>query len=190
MTVENPLLGRGSNPCGPQNQPPAFGTFCQGDRWCAIGDSITQMGCYLSYIYLFYATRFPGHRFDMVNAGASYSTAAISIERLNADVLSHQPTLATIMFGMCDIWWEHRGRLSLNEYTTSLAVLVDRLRQNDCKIVLLTPTPYDQTHWNDDTKIDPMFCGLERYARAVQSLALQEGLLCIDMFRLITGNAR
>ena len=45
--------------------------FRKGDVWVAVGDSITHSRRYHSFIYLYYATRFPGQRFEAVNCGVS-----------------------------------------------------------------------------------------------------------------------
>ena len=74
--------------------------FQTGDRWCAVDDSITHGQRYHDYIYLFCATRFPERRLDCFNCGIAGDSAPGTLRRLDADILSHHPTVATIMLGM------------------------------------------------------------------------------------------
>ena len=131
--------------------------FHQGDRWVAIGDSITHGRRYHSYVYLFYATRFPDQEFELYNAGISGDSAAGAVQRLAWDILVHKPTVATIMLGMNDVGRGNYGadltgpkyddlhRQAIDAHVASMTALAQALHDAGCRIILLTPSIYDQT---------------------------------------------
>lgn len=136
---------------------PTIGTFQSGDRWCAIGDSITHGGSYHQFIYLYYATRFPGRSIGMFNCGISGDTAAGTLRRLKWDILDHKPTVASIMLGMNDVGIfaygptkntpqdEEQRKSSITTYAANMRKLVTELRSAGVRVTLITPSIYDQT---------------------------------------------
>ena len=64
--------------CAAESSPPQFQ---KGDRVCFIGDSISHDGAYPSYVYLFYATRFPDRRWEISNAGLGGDKRSGVLER-------------------------------------------------------------------------------------------------------------
>ena len=84
-------------------QLPAAEPFKGGDRWVAIGDSITHGGSYHKFVYLYYATRFPERQIDFFNAGISGDTAAGANRRFEWDIMGNKPSVVTIMLGMNDV---------------------------------------------------------------------------------------
>lgn len=135
--------------------------FKAGDTVCFVGDSITRGGNYLSYINLFYATRFPDRKIPMWNCGVGGDTSGgiVSNEafRLSVDILSHHPTVATIMLGMNDIGHrdygpdqsgpevEQRRQHSLDMYDQNMRKLIGVLQQSGARVILITPSIYDET---------------------------------------------
>jgi len=77
--------------------------FQKDNRVCFIGDSITHDGPYLSYVYLFYATRFPDRRWEIYNAGGGGGTADGAVRRFDWDIAANKPTVASILLGMNDV---------------------------------------------------------------------------------------
>lgn len=131
--------------------------FEQGDRITFIGDSITHNGCYHSDILLFYATRFPDRTFRYYNCGISGDTAAGALARFTRDIEIYQPNIAVVMVGMNDVGREHYGtdktspehlaarEAAFDAYKVSLEKLTTKLSVTGYKIILITPTLYDQT---------------------------------------------
>jgi lysophospholipase L1-like esterase len=131
--------------------------FQAGDRWCAIGDSITHTGFYTDYIYLFYVTRFPDRQIDFFNCGSAGDTAKGTVGRLQQDILRHKPTVATIMLGMNDV---RRGLYSSKNSAPDLSgqrdaamqihfenmkTLAERLQAAGVKLIFITPSIFDDT---------------------------------------------
>ena len=47
--------------------------FGNGERWLAVGDSITHNGEFTAWVYLYYATRFPERDLEVENGGRTAS---------------------------------------------------------------------------------------------------------------------
>ena len=136
--------------------------FKSGDTVCFVGDSITHGGTYHSIVTLYYATRFPDRELRTFNCGIGGDRAngIISDEkfRVNVDILGHHPTVATIMLGMNDIGHtdyraagkdapdvEQKRERSLEVYDESMQKLIGALQKSGARIILITPSIYDET---------------------------------------------
>jgi len=139
----------------PGTASPAVGGFKAGDRWCAVGDSITHGGQYHGLIYLFYATRFPTQRFEMFNCGVSGDSAAGTMKRLDTDILPHQPTVASVMLGMNDVKRHlytgiedgnaNERKKAIDDYVGNMRSLLKRLDDSGARLIVITPSIFDQT---------------------------------------------
>jgi endoglucanase len=133
--------------------------FQNGDRVCFLGDSITQRGVYGFNIMLYHATRFPDRKIEWYNCGRNGDSAGgvIIMKRYEWDVLSHQPTIVTIMLGMNDVGhpnygkdktgpeWDSKHKFALIGYDQNMHKVSDILTKAGCKLIYLTPSIYDQT---------------------------------------------
>jgi lysophospholipase L1-like esterase len=126
--------------------------FQSRDRWCAVGDSITHVGLYSRYIYLFYATRFPDREIDYFNGGIAGDTARGTLKRVESDILRHKPTVATIMLGMNDVvrglYAERNAKVpdiqkkrdaAIDENAASMKKLGQTLKAAGTRIIFITP---------------------------------------------------
>lgn len=156
--------------------------FRNNDRWCAIGNSITHQGRYLEMIYLYYITRYPNQRFHLFNCGAGGDTATGTLtRRMEKDILVHNPTVATIMLGMNDIWWENSGLYPKEYYSKNLEKIVDSLESQDCRVILITPSPYDYSVKSNEP-LDTKRLGLERLADEVIALSKKKNIPVVDFY--------
>jgi lysophospholipase L1-like esterase len=133
------------------------GVFRDGDRWLVVGDSITQNGTYYEWIYLYYATRFPDLKLDVFNCGISGDTAAGTLRRYPWDIKPRHGTVATVMLGMNDVSRDLYGapnptpgnlaqrQNALATYEKNMTDLVHLLQGDGARLVLLTPSPFDET---------------------------------------------
>jgi hypothetical protein len=135
--------------------------FQPGDTVCWVGDSITHGGTYHAMVELFYATRFPDRAVRYYNAGISGDRASgiMSDEkyRLNEDILSHKPTVSTIMLGMNDVnrsdygpdktgpEIEAKHQQTLDLYAENMRKLMDALVKIGSRLILIEPSIYDET---------------------------------------------
>jgi lysophospholipase L1-like esterase len=147
-----PAATQQTSPAAPAPQP-----FASGDTVAFVGDSITHGGYYPDYLYLFYATRFPQRKITFFNCGISGDTADGTLKRLDGDVLSHKPTVATIMLGMNDV---NRGLYdpantesdlpkrradALAKHAANMHQIAERLSAANIRLIFITPSPFDQT---------------------------------------------
>ena len=151
--------GAGASDSGAESNHPAARVpqFQAGDRWCAVGDSITHTGAYTRYICLFYTTRFPGRLIDYFNGGLAGDNAAATLKRANSDILRHKPTVVTIMLGMNDVRRnlynekasapdiQKRRDAAIAGYETNMKQLAEALHAGGARLIFITPTIFDQT---------------------------------------------
>lgn len=76
---------------------------------------------------------FPNTKFNVINAGVGGDTAAIALNRIEKDVLSHSPDLVCVCFGLNDI----NG--NIDEYVTALKDIFAKLQTVDADIIFMTP---------------------------------------------------
>lgn len=136
---------------------PTATPFPAGARWVAIGDSITRGGGYHEYVMLYYATRFPDRPITLFNAGITADTTDGALRRLDWDILSNHPTVATIMMGANDVGYtlyqaEHPDAANLQEradrialHERSMRALVDTLLAAQVDVTLIIPSILDGT---------------------------------------------
>jgi lysophospholipase L1-like esterase len=141
--------------------------FKDGDTVCFLGDSITKSHPYPSMIYAYYLTRFPDRTIHFVNAGVAGDTAGGALGRLQEDVVAKSPSVVVVMLGMNDVGrgnyvaepsakqLEGQAR-SLAAYRANMVTLLGRLRsETSARLILMTPSPFDQTCQNDRNNNQP-----------------------------------
>lgn len=104
-----------------------------------------------------------GTTFKVVNSGVGGSTAKEAVPRVPTSVISHQPDLVTISFGLNDT-----GKSTPEEFTKSLETIIDSIQKDSkAKIMLITSSPFDNARhaWKDkfskpglDETLDTKFC--------------------------------
>lgn len=119
-----------------------------------LGDSVTQ-GCfeiyqlgegiqtifdpthgYHAYVSKILATLFPSAPVNIINAGISGDRASGGLSRLTRDVLSHNPDLCVVCFGLNDSGAMLEG---LDTYKDSLAGIFKQLSAANCEVIFMTP---------------------------------------------------
>ena len=184
----------GTLPAGAAAKPTHPEPFQDGDRWAVIGDGVTHHGTYQQWINLFYLTRFPDRTIDVYNCGIAGDRAGGAVRRLDWDVLSHQPTVATVMFGMSDVDRSLYGdapatpsiatqrQAALNAYRVNLRALVEKLQGAGVRVILLTPTIFDQTADLAAPKQTGINEALGECAAFTQELAGETGAAFVDFY--------
>ena len=131
--------------------------FRNNDTICLIGDSITHSGPYHSYVFLYYATRFPQMRLKFINCGISGDSASGMMGRLNKDVFSNNATVATLSAGMNDVNRglysqikvpedaENSKRKAIDHFKQNVEKISDSLAAKGVRQIFITPTIYDET---------------------------------------------
>jgi endoglucanase len=171
--------------------------FKDGDTVCVIGDSITHGGRYHSFVYLFYATRFPDRKIKMHNCGISGDTAAGACRRFDWDIAVHKPTAATILLGMNDVGRNFYGKeksdakskqqqkAAIDAYVKNMGQLAEDLRKIKCRMIFLTPTTYEQNAEMETPNFYGCNDGLANCGKEVKKLAKKFHSGLIDVHALM-----
>ena len=106
-----------------------------------IGDSVTGVyyhtggrRAYPEMLEIGLKQLFPNSPISVINAGISGQTTQDGLERLERDVLSKNPDLVTISFGLNDM-----TRIPPEKYRDNLELLINRCREHHCQVLLCTP---------------------------------------------------
>ena len=171
--------------------------FKKGDTVAVIGDSITHGGRYHSFVYLFYATRFPDREIKMYNCGISGDSAAGACRRFEWDIAVHKPTAATVLLGMNDVGRSLYGKDKTDAkskkaqadaiagYASNMTKLAEFLKKAKVRTTFLTPTVYEQ---NADTGTENFFgCndGLANCGKEAGKIAKRSHFSVIDLHSLM-----
>jgi len=166
--------------------------FEAGERWCAFGDSITQEGWYHHLVELFHLTRFPSNPLHVLNCGIAGDTAGGALKRLRWDCLEAAPTTVSVMLGMNDVGRElfgadnpSTGELEARSaravaYESNMRQLVNQLVASGAKVVLLTPSLFDETAELPEPRKAGCGVALAGFAQRVQDMATELGLPVVD----------
>jgi acyl-CoA thioesterase I len=167
----------------------------------AFGDSVTQgaMQHYLLDSTQVYHSQwqrqledfFPTTTFSTINSGVSGGSAAQALERLDRDVITYQPDLVLVAFGLNDCL---AGQAALPAFQAALETMIQRIRQETfADIVLLTP-PRMAERINDSvhsqfkeavsTILEAQTSGsLAAYAETIRQVAKQQQVPVADVHR-------
>ncbi len=130
--------------------------FSENDRVCFVGNSITHAGYYHNFVNLYYQLHYPEMPIETFNCGVAGNSAINVIKRINVDVLNKKPTVATLMLGMNDVNRELYSTIttdtsilnarvrSIDTYKKNVDLILQSFVKNNAKIILLTPSIYDQ----------------------------------------------
>jgi lysophospholipase L1-like esterase len=129
-----------------------------------LGDSVTQ-GCfeiykkennqietvfdsrhsYERYVFDILTMLFPNVTVNIINAGISGDRAPSGLQRIQRDVLRHQPDLTVVCYGLNDCGTKEN---SVETYVAALESIFEKIRAADSEIILMTPNMMN-------TKISP-----------------------------------
>ena len=128
------------------------------------GDSITagyavRRG-FPSFLLESLRQRFPDSKIEMINSGISGDTSQDGLSRLDWAVLSYEPDLVTINFGINDCVLG----LSLEEFEMNLVEMVRRIRAGpDSEILLVSSQPLESPPY--DQRVLDYYQTVERVAK-------------------------
>ncbi len=130
----------------------------------AFGDSITAGYCvrrgFPSIWKALLAEKYPDARVEMINSGISGDTSLDGRARLDWAVLSYEPDLVTINFGINDC----ALGLDLEEFEMNFVEMVRRIRSGpNSEILLLSSQPLETPPY--DRLVQDYYQAIERVAR-------------------------
>ena len=155
------------------------------DRIVFFGDSITEQQLYTNYVESYLSARFPELELTFFNAGWGGDTAPNSLSRLERDVLSCQPTLVTLCFGMNDGSYCLPNETVKSNYVNGMKTLIARLKAAGIRMVLLTPGMADEAVSENLKAVNYNYGGLRVMADEALALARAEGLPHADLHKLM-----
>lgn len=173
---------------------PKLAPFSDGTRYVAAGDSITHIGRYLFYTDLFYLTRFPKANIVVMNAGIAGDNAAGGLRRLSWDMLSSQPTIVSLLFGMNDVKRElyNSGKPSpdvevkraeaIDQYEENLRALAAALLDAKVQVTIYTPTIFDDTASISAPNCPGVNRALGECAKRCEKVAHELNLPVVDLY--------
>jgi len=134
---------------------------------------------------------------EVINAGVPGNTTAMAIERFRNDVLSHNPSLVVIQFGIndsaVDIWKDppkEKPRVELPVYLTNMESMIDRIQDQNGEVILMSP---QRMSWSKKTRElygKPPYVSddeegfnviLDTYVAGLRELAMRKNLPFIDI---------
>jgi len=171
-------------------------------RIVALGDSTTEAGwegnaksVYPERLEAALETR--GIDVEMINAGISNTTSRQAVERLDSDVRRFDPDYVIIQFGINDSWIDAslgrtEPRLTLDEYEGYLKTIIETLRADGAKPILMTANPMRWSELYGDELKDPALGfdfddprGINRlldvYSERVREIAREEKVPLVDV---------
>lgn len=174
------------------------GLFRDGDRWMAVGDSITEGGTYQVWVYLYYATRFPGFDLAVMNGGVGGDSVYKVLQRHDWDIAPRQPSVVTLMLGMNDVQRQFYAAdatprmiadrdAAIEAYGKRLRVLAKRIHDGGARLIFLTPSPFDDTADIASNRLSGVNGGLARCADIVREIAAENDAPVIDLHGPMTA---
>ncbi len=113
------------------------------DRVVIYGDSITEQRLYSRYVQQYVYCRYPELKVKFINAGWSGDTAPGGLNRLERDVLSLNPTVVTLFFGMNDGGYKPVAQDTIDRYRGGMEGIIKTLQAKGVRVVVFTPGAVD-----------------------------------------------
>ncbi|GAV11856.1 GDSL-type esterase/lipase family protein [Paenibacillus sp. NAIST15-1] len=110
---------------------------------------------------------------EIINAGVPGNTTSDALERIEKDVLIHNPDFVTVLFGANDA--ASHTRVQLNDFERNLTNIVTAITPQ--KTILISPAPVDEGLQHTRTN-----AVLKQYAEVVRAISLATGSHHIDLF--------
>lgn len=174
--------------------------FKKGDRICFVGNSITHNGDYWHNVQLYYATRFPQLDLKFFNCGISGDVTGGILRRIDSDVLVHKPTWAVIMIGMNDVnrplydakrknepGIKEKQLAEIERYKKNLDSIIHIFQAKNIKVILQTPSIYDQTSKMASNNLFGVNDALGMCADYIKALGQQYKMTVVDYWTRLSA---
>ncbi|MDF7823598.1 sialate O-acetylesterase [Pontiellaceae bacterium B12227] len=174
---------------------PETSALVDNDTLVFFGDSITAAGTdpdgYITLFAADVAAAYPSGGIQVIGAGVGGNKVADLMARLDADVLSHNPSIVVIYIGINDVWhWTKpdpvtglpREGTTAENYHAGLLDLVQRVKATGGRAVLCTPTVISEAANPDD----PNYVMLEEFSAICRTVAQQTGSQLVDLRNIFT----
>ena len=164
-------------PTGPR--PTSGLLFVPGDRVVWLGDSITAAHLYGRYVETYFLLRRPDLNLTFINAGIGGHSALNGLNRLDQDVLSHQPTVVVVNFGMNDAGYPAASPHAA--FIQNIDAIIERLRQGGVqRVIWVEPTPAHIAGMSQQSKLADRQRQLERYVATMKRHQVKDDVIKVQ----------
>lgn len=173
--------------------------FKKGDRVCFVGNSITHNGDFWHNVQLYYTTRYPQLGVEFFNCGISGDVTAGILRRMDSDIFIHRPTWIVMMIGMNDVnrplydprrknepGIKEKQQEALAIYKKNLDSIINIYLARGVKVILQTPSIYDQTSKMASTNNFGANDALKTCAGYIREFATQHKLQVVDYWTMLS----
>lgn len=167
--------------------------FEKNERVIFLGNSITLNGGFYHQLAIFYATRYPNHPVRFYNAGIGGDATRGVLARLEADVLQRRPTSVVLKLGMNDVnrsfyvpgsdtiqGIQEKRDKAIETYERGIEKILSQLLKNNIRVVLQTPTIYDQTSQIPSENFKGRNDALQRCSEFIKKISQKYSLPLVD----------
>ena len=159
--------------------------LCQlndGDTVVFLGDSITRQGAephgYVTLVRQEIQARRPDAGIKIIGAGIGGHKVPNLEERLQRDVLVHDPNVVVIYIGINDVWHSIRNEgTPIDRFESGLGSLIQRCQDAGARVVLTTPSMIGEKH-DGSNDLDSM---LEQYSAVSRKVAGESNAVLLDL---------
>ena len=169
--------------------------FQSGERVVFVGNSITEMGYYESYIWLYYMLHFPGRRITVYNGGIGGDRAKNILARFDDDVLRRKPTTICLTFGMNDTGYfeflaanaDSTAKVRIDESAHYFEGIREKLKKYvSAKKIMISSSLYDETVKNPKNYFPKKSLAMQQIAAFQEKAASDEHWGFVDFLRPMT----
>jgi lysophospholipase L1-like esterase len=180
---------------GSEAQVQPLAPFQAGERIIFVGNSITEMGYYESYIWLYYMLHFPGRRITVYNGGIGGDRAKNILDRFDDDVIARKPTTICLTFGMNDSGYfeflaanaDSTAALRVNESAYYFEGIREKLKKySPAKKIMISSSLYDETVKNAKNYFPKKSLAIQQIAAFQEKAAMEEHWGFVDFLRPMT----
>ena len=118
-------------------------------------------------------------KLSVINSGVNGDTTREALTRLNRDVISFSPVIATILFGSNDSAPSENAYRTIYEFNKNMRAIIDTFKtsKKGTEIILITPPPVDDGVFMPSTTN----ARLAPYCDAIREIAQRQGLFLCDL---------
>lgn len=139
---------------------------------------------------------FPDCQIEVINSGVGGNTSREGLERIEKDVLDHNPDLVLIEFGGNDATEDETRHVESEEFRANLETMCTRITETcNAKVALLTfPPVIDEWHvWGGKPFFEP-WGGVDKCVegnrKITRDFAAEKGLVLIDIDKALREHAK
>lgn len=139
---------------------------------------VDTMNSYPHLLHARLAERFPWAVINVIVTAIGGEESESGAARFDRDVLTHQPDLITIDYGLND------RRIGLEKARTAWVSMIEKALSREIKVMLLTPTA------DTSAKLEDADDPLNQHAELTRALAKQYGVGLVDSLAVFRGYLR